>query len=162
DFRGAGIFKTTDGGANWTRLAGSANQNFYYVNDLVISPNDKNRIYAATQTGVWRTTDGGANWTRILTPLNANGELVIGGCLDLAIRTDKQSDFIFASCGTFEPATVYRNTDAAGSGTWEAALTEPEMGRTSLAIAPSNQDIIYALASSIDFGQYELGLHAVF
>src|SRR5262245_25348989 len=162
DFRGAGIFKTTDGGANWTRLDGTKNQNFYYVNDLVISPNDNSRLYAATQTGVWRSADGGANWTRVLNPQNDDGDTVIGGCLDLAIRTDRQTDFVFASCGTFEPATIYRNTDAGGAGTWESALTEQEMGRTSLAIAPSNQDFVYALASSIDFGPYELGLHAVF
>jgi len=162
DFRGAGIFKTTDGGANWSRLEGTKNQNFYYINDLVISPNDKTRLYAATQTGVWRTTDGGTTWTRVLEPKNDDSDPVVGGCLDLAIRTDKQTDFIFASCGTFEPATIYRNTDAGGSGTWEGVLTQPEMGRASLAIAPSNQEIVYALASSIDFGPYQLGLHAVF
>src|SRR5262245_58072594 len=110
DFRGAGIFKTTDGGANWTRLEGTKNENFYYINDLVVSPNNKNRIYAATQTGVWRSTDGGVNWTRVLNALNDDDNSVIGGCLDLAIRTDKQTDFVFASCGTFEPATIYRNT----------------------------------------------------
>ncbi len=162
DFRGAGIFKTVDGGANWTRLEGTKNLNFYYVNDLVISSNDKNRVYAATQTGVWRSIDGGASWTQALAAENEDGAPVIGGCLDMAIRTDRQTDFIFASCGTFEPATIYRNMDAAGNGNWESVLTRPEMGRTSLAIAPSNQDIVYALASSIDFGPFELGLHAVF
>ena len=30
--RGAGIFKTTDGGATWAQLAATANSNFYYVN----------------------------------------------------------------------------------------------------------------------------------
>jgi len=162
DFRGAGIFKTTDGGANWTRLDGTRNENFFYVNDLVVSPNDRNRVYAATRTGVWRSTDGGANWTRVLDPRNSDGDPVLGGCFDLAIRTDKQTDFIFASCGTFEPATIYRNPDAAGSGTWENALSRTGMGRASLAIAPSNQEIVYALASSIEPGPYELGLHAVF
>ncbi len=162
DFRGAGIFKTTDGGANWTRLESTRNENFFYVNDLVISPNDKNRIYAATRTGVWRSPDGGMSWTRVLEPQNDDGDVVLGGCLDLVIRTDRQTDFVLASCGTFEPATIYRNTDAAGGGNWESVLTQPGMGRTSLAIAPSNQEIVYALASSIEFGPYELGLHAVF
>jgi uncharacterized protein (TIGR03437 family) len=162
DFRGAGIFKTTDGGANWTRLDSTKNEDFFYVNDLVISPNEKNRIYAATRTGVWRSIDGGANWTRVLDPKNIDGDTVLGGCLDLAIRTDKQTDSIFASCGTFEQATIYRNTDASGSGTWESVLSRAGMGRTSLAIAPSNQEIIYALASSIASGPYELGLQAVF
>ncbi len=162
DFRGAGIFKTTNGGANWTRLDSTKNQDFYYVNDLVISPNDKNRIYAATQTGVWRSADGGTTWARALEPKNDGGDVVTAGCLDLAIRTDKQTDFVFASCGNFEPATIYRNTDAAGTGTWESVLTDPAMGRTSLAIAPSNQEIVYALAASVDFGPYADGLHAVF
>jgi uncharacterized protein (TIGR03437 family) len=162
DFRGAGIFKTTDAGANWTRLESTKNQDFFYVNDLVISPNDKNRIYAGTKTGVWRTADGGTTWTRVLEPKNQDGDLVNAGCLDLAIRTDKQTDFIFASCGNFEQATVYRNTDAAGAGTWETVLTDPDMGRASLAIAPSNQEIVYAFAASIEFGSYGDGLFAVF
>ncbi|MEP7010078.1 MAG: hypothetical protein ABJC13_07130 [Acidobacteriota bacterium] len=36
------------------------------------------------------------------------------------------------------------------------------MGRTSLALAPSNQNILYALAESLAPGDYQLGLHAVF
>ena len=160
--RGAGIFKTTDGGATWARLESANTPDFHYVNDIVISPNDRNRIYAATGTGVWRSTDGGTTWTRVLEPKNVDGDPVAGGCLDLAIRTDRQTDFLFASCGTFEPATIYRNTDAGGAGAWERVLTQPEMGRTSLAIAPSNQEVIYALAASIDVGPYADGLHAVF
>src|SRR5262249_10541518 len=34
--RGAGIFKTTDGGATWTQLAATGTPDFYFVNDLVI------------------------------------------------------------------------------------------------------------------------------
>jgi uncharacterized protein (TIGR03437 family) len=166
DFRGAGIFKTTDAGATWTRLAGTSGEDFHYVNDIVISAGDKNRVYAATRTGVWRSTDAGAAWQRTLQPLNDDGDDITGGVFDLAIRTDKtDADVLFASCGSFEQATVYRNKNAEAAGTtgWEAVLTEGGMGRTSLAIAPSNQNIVYALASSIEFGDpYELGLLAVF
>jgi photosystem II stability/assembly factor-like uncharacterized protein len=155
--RGGGIFKTTDGGFSWSLLSSTINnEDFYYVNDIVISPNNSQRVYAATRTGVWRSTNGGQSWSRALDPQ------VQGGCLDLAIRTDQGTDYIFASCGTFAQATVYRNVNAAGSGAWEAVLTEEGMGRTSLAIAPSNQNIIYALASSITPGPYNRGLHAVF
>lgn len=154
--RGAGIFKTIDGGTNWTRLNNTNNPDFYYVNDLVISPTSSDRIYAATRTGVWRSIDGGVNWTRVLETA------VAGGCLDLAIRTDQTSDYIFTACGTFQQSTVYRNTDAGGNGTWSEVLNETGMGRTSLAIAPSNQNIVYAAASSIIGGTYQNGLHAVF
>ncbi|MBI3759155.1 MAG: hypothetical protein HY269_05305 [Deltaproteobacteria bacterium] len=66
--RGAGIFKTTDGGATWTRLQSTSAEDFYYVNDLVISPTNSQRLYAATGTGVFRSLDGGASWTHILNP----------------------------------------------------------------------------------------------
>jgi photosystem II stability/assembly factor-like uncharacterized protein len=154
--RGAGIFKTTNAGATWQQLASTNTVDFHYVNKMVVSPNNGQRLYAATRTGVWRSLDGGAAWSRVLNPGAVNG------CLDLAIRTDQSTDYLFASCGTFVQATVYRNVQAEGSGAWTAVLTEVGMGRTSLAIAPSNQAIIYALASSITAGQFQHGLHAVF
>lgn len=154
--RGAGIFKTTNGGATWTHLASTNNSNFHYVNDIVVSPNNTNRVYAATRTGVWRSVDGGISWARVHNPG------INGGCLDLAIRTDQATDSVFASCGTFAQAVVYRNTDAGVTGTWTAVLTESGMGRTSLAIAPSNQNIVYALAASVATGTFNNGLHAVF
>ena len=171
DFRGAGIFKTIDGGATWSLIESTATSDFYFVNDIAISAKDKKRLYAATRTGVWRSLDGGTTWTRSLNPLNSRNQPVLGGCFDLAMRTDLETDALFAACGSFETGTVYRNPDAgriqdagadAGADGWSAVLSELDMGRTALAIAPSNQNIIYALASSIESGQFEFALHAVF
>ncbi len=154
--RGAGIFKTTDGGATWLRLEGTTGADFYYVNDLVISPTNSQRIYAATRTGVWRSMDSGATWSKVFDPqLGA-------GCLDLAIRSDQPNDFLFASCGSFQQSAVYRNPDVAGSGTWAEVLKDIGMGRTSIAISPSNQNVIYAAAASIVAGAFQDGLHAIF
>jgi len=163
--RGGGIFKTTNGGANWTFLSGTSTEDFYFVNDIVVSPNDHLRVYAATRTGVWRSTDGGASWARSFNPPSAGGGTVNGGCLDLAVRTDQTSDYLFASCGTLAQATIYRNINAGGAlnGTpWTAVFTEPQLGRTTLAIAPSDQSVIYALASSLETGNYSLGMLGVF
>ncbi|HKQ05982.1 MAG TPA: hypothetical protein VJ464_12675 [Blastocatellia bacterium] len=154
--RGAGIVKTTDGGATWTYLQSTNNSDFYFVNDLVISRNT-HRVYAGTSTGVWMSSDGGANWSSSFTNPAATKS-----CLDLAIRTDKPTDQLLAAFGNLQPATVFRNTDAAGTGVWTAVLAEPNMGRTALAIAPSNQDVVYAMAMSLAPGDYFLGLHAVF
>ncbi|MEW6207525.1 MAG: hypothetical protein AB1631_04105 [Acidobacteriota bacterium] len=160
--RGAGIYKTTDAGATWNRFASTTTTDFNYVNDIVVSRNDRQRLYAATRTGVWTSADGGENWTRSLNPLDGGGLTVLGGCLDLIMRTDQATDYLFASCGSFAQATVYRNTDAAGAGAWTPVLSETGMGRTTLAIAPSNQSVIYALAASNFAGTYNLGLLAVF
>jgi uncharacterized protein (TIGR03437 family) len=167
DLRGAGIFKSTDAGATFTRLASTTTgSDFYFVNDLVASPSNNQRLYAATRSGVWRTTDGGAMWTRVLNPLNEDGDPVTGGCLDLAIRTDKMdADVLFAACGTFEQGQIYRTTNGAGSEAWQQVLSEPLMGRTALAIAPSNQDTVYAVATVLDPSNrspYQFALHAVF
>ncbi|MEE8386124.1 MAG: hypothetical protein V3S01_09420, partial [Dehalococcoidia bacterium] len=62
--RGAGIFKTTDGGNTWTQLASTTGANWFYVNRLAISPVNGQIILAATNSGIWRTTDGGQNWTQ--------------------------------------------------------------------------------------------------
>jgi uncharacterized protein (TIGR03437 family) len=160
--RGAGIFKTTDGGTTWTRLTSTNNASFYFVNDIVVSPVSSQRVYAATSTGVWRSLDGGMSWTRVLA-LSING-----GCLDLAMRSDRPTDFLFASCGTTAgvstsvQSTIYRNTDAGDAGDWNVVHTESGMGRTSLAIAPSNQNIVYALSASNEANFKRHGLHAVF
>ena len=156
--RGAGIYKTSDGGATWIQLEATDSPTFHWVNDLLISEDDPERIYAATRTGVHLSSDGGTTWERILDPE------VNGGCLDLALRTDRPADWLFAACGTFEQATVYRRKMTA-TGEWEAVLSEPGMGRTTLAIAPSDQSVIYALSASNDPGPngvFEQGLHAVY
>ena len=74
------------------------------------------------------------------------------GAMDLVMRTDQATDYIFAAVGSFARAHIFRNTDAGGSGTWQDVFSEVNQGRTSLAIAPSNQNIIYALATCIACG----------
>jgi hypothetical protein len=157
--RGAGIFVTRNGGVTWTQLAATNSPDFQWVNDLELGVNDPARIYASTRTGVWRSTDSGATWSQLLKVD------VRGGCMDLALRPDRAEDVLFASCGSYEQATVYRFARAAERSDAEAVLSLEHMGRTSIAIAPSNPDIMYALSASNDGGpggNYRQGLHAVY
>lgn len=162
--RGAGIFRSSDGGETWRRLEGTGTPDFHFVNDLVISHINRNRIYAATRSGIMRSLDGGLSWTRVLDARS-------GGCLDLVSRTDLQTDYIFAACGTevssavpsSVQASIYRNVDAsAGLSAWVEVYSETGMGRTSLAIAPSNQNVIYAVSSESGAAGPVHSLHAVF
>ena len=160
--RGAGIFKSVNAGVTWTALANTTSSpDFYYVNKIAVSKVNSSHVYAATKSGIWRSMDGGNTWTWVLNSTSNNG------CFDLAMRTDQTTDYIFGSCGTgfgptYPPAQIYRNTDAAGTGTWTSVYTETKMGLTSLAIAPSNQNIIYAMSTSLESGNYNVGLLAVF
>ena len=148
--RGAGIFKTTNAGANWTRLAATAsNADFFFISDIVVSPANPQHVYAATRSGVWRSLDGGTSWNQALVSNVANGA---NGAMDLVVRTDQATDYIFAAVGTFSRSHIFRNTDAGGAGTWVDVYSEVNQGRTTLAIAPSNQNVIYAMAACISCG----------
>ncbi len=179
--QGAGIFKSTDAGATWNRLASTANNvNFNFVNDIVVgNGTNTQHVYAATRTGVWRSLDGGTTWAMIMNvPTVAGSATGVRGAMDLVMRTDQATDYLFVAAGTAfatgEPQShIYRNTDAANAvtvatgntaaaGSFTDVYTEVNMGRTSLAIAPSNQNVIYAMSDSIGAGNYLLGLLGVF
>ncbi len=71
-----GVFKTTDGGANWTRT--SPDQSNF--RDVKMKPADHTVAYATSNTGFYRSEDSGGTWTRIGTDqgLTAPGRKVIG------------------------------------------------------------------------------------
>ena len=158
--RGGGIFVTRNGGGSWQQLPAT--------DDAGLSLGQRSRArrqrHAAHLRGdahrrlaIARTA---ARPGRGCSTVN-----VRGGCLDLALRPDRTEDVLFASCGSYEQATVYRFPRAADRSDVEVVLREPDMGRTSLAIAPSNPDVMYALAASNDDGpggNYRQGLLAVY
>lgn len=59
-----GIFKTTNGGDNWSESnSGIASK---FTLSVWIDPLDAHNLYAGTSTsGVYRSTDGGATWTQL-------------------------------------------------------------------------------------------------
>ena len=76
--RGAGVWKTTNGGVSFTRLASTTS--FYYINDIVVrNESGTSVVYAAADgryyNGMWhghndaglqRSTNGGTSWTQVL------------------------------------------------------------------------------------------------
>lgn len=155
--RGAGILKSTDGGETWTQLPSTRTPDFFYVQKIVMSRGSSQRLYAATRTGVFRSTDGGGTWAKV------HDGTAVNGCMDLAIQTDRALAFVFAACGTFAQARVVRAVDTAATPqAWSTVFSPAGMGRTSLAIAPSNQNIIYAMAAQVGGGTFADGLHGVY
>ncbi len=157
--QGLGIWKSTDGGVNWTRLVSTAN--FNYINDLLIDGNGnllaavRERVNAAK--GIFRSTDGGNTWTPTLgglintnTPYGADIELAANGDVYACLGTINTGGGIYISDFSINGA----NTGA--PGTW-TDITPNSAGtivggggwyRVELACAPSNANIAYALFQS--------------
>jgi len=145
--QGLGIFKSTDAGASWTFLTDTS-AGFEYVQQIVISPNDSNRLYAGTRTGVWRSDDAGATWDIVLAnPTYASGPSstvgCIVGCTDLVVRNDTNPDTLFAAFGSLQSDGLYRSSN--GGDSWLQYSVPTNQGRCSIALAPSDQDTMYLL-----------------
>jgi len=157
-YDGAGVFRTTDGGANWTSLGLAATAR---IARIAIDPTDPQKLFVAAMgtqfstgpdRGLYRSTDGGANWTKVLFVSDSTG------CCDVEINP-VHPDTVF--CATWERVRrytyrraygpecgIWRSID--GGTTWTKLLggglptPDDDMGRIGIAIAPSQPSTIYA------------------
>ena len=143
--RGAGIFKSTDAGVTWTQLAGTNTSDFYYSMRVMVSPRNVNRIYTATRTGFWRSIDGGTSWTKLF------DATAVAGCTDTAMQVNRASGYVFVSCGNIAQGTIYRGLDS-NTSTFSSVMSLAGQGRSSLALAPSNESILYVMSAQATNG----------
>ncbi len=128
-FTGDGLYKSTDAGATWTKIA-TRSEVGDNIDQIWIRPDDPNVIFVASNRGLARSTDGGATWSWVITDNDVTS---------LAVRSDDY-DHMFA--GVYSEG-VYESTD--GGTTWSVVTDLPTSGirRIEMAISPSNPDIMY-------------------
>lgn len=129
--RGAGIFKSLDGGATWTQLASTNSPDWYFVNRLAISHADPQTLLAATSTGIYRSTNGGASWTRTYSEF----------AYDVQFHP---TDATRAVAGLHEFGALY-STD--GGVSWNTAAGLNNGHRVEIRYARGNPAIVYAARS---------------
>jgi len=153
---GNGIFKSTDNGASWQPLAytqgGSPahlQEIFQGVWRIVTDPvrMDKDIVYAACYGAIMRSEDGGMSWDVVL------GDLVNKSfSTDLAITSD---GVIYAAlsnfCFSVQPpgkAGIWRSTNGVDWVQITPAGFPQDNRVTRLALAPSNENIMYVFTES--------------
>jgi hypothetical protein len=132
---GAGILRSSDGGASWSTLCTSpfVGQGFY---DLVVDRANGQHLLAGTTGGLYESADGGVTWTRRRTARTWSISMAPAGGAGAEV---------LAACGD----GLQRSTN--GGTTWTAvALPGAPAGfdRLAVAIAPSNPDVAYAWGAS--------------
>jgi Bacterial Ig-like domain len=149
--RGAGVFKSTDGGVTWSQLAATTPSsdvnsdayNWFYVNRLAMA-GDGSAILAATRGyysnsgGIYRSTDGGATWS-----------LVYSGVMAWDIHYDPNDPGkAVASATTYNSSLgqwqsfLLKSVD--GGRTWSIGGSFVSNSRIELAYARSNSQTVYA------------------
>ncbi len=167
---GDGVFKSTDGGKSWSRLASTVrNQphtfasDFTYIHKIVTDPTKTDDVvYAATYGGIYRSANGGETWTAVL-----------GGNTDASQNKANYTDVVITSTGVLYAAIslsgvgainpvagFFRSTDGI---TW-TNITMPDAptrsGRMNLGIAPSNENVMYVIAQTPGTGFRPAGSNA--
>jgi photosystem II stability/assembly factor-like uncharacterized protein len=141
-YRGDGIFKSIDNGESWSLLPATvsgtpdATDSFDFVWKLATF--GENGLYAATSTGLHKSIDGGISWQHVLD----FGENYTS--YDIALTS--QEICYLAVGGKGIDNGIYRSSDG---DNWEdiTPVDWPDTtNRSVIAIAPSNENIIYFFA----------------
>lgn len=155
-YSGNGVYKSTDNGETWSRLAASnatALETFStatdFVNKVIVDPTT-GYVYIACPATILRSTDGGATWGTVL-----SGTLV---------NSSQFTDIVVTSTGRFYAGFGGTNSVGADgvwtsttgdSGSWTRIAgpagtptgwsANAAYGRVVLGIAPSHEAIVYVL-----------------
>jgi photosystem II stability/assembly factor-like uncharacterized protein len=155
---GIGIYKSTNGGRSWQLLASTASNTpqtqegiFDLVFNLALNPANltQEEVYAACSGVIMRTRDGGTTWQPVIDG-RINGAL--GGNSDVAVSNDGQ--YFYAALSGSRPAGIRGINFSTDGTTWtnitpDGFITPNNMGKMTLAISPSNPEIMYVLATNL-------------
>lgn len=164
---GKGIYKSIDGGKNWTLMGLEATKT---IHRIIIHRDNPDIVFVAAmgsiwgsneERGVYRTKDGGKTWEKVL--YNNN----LTGCADL-VTDPSNPDKLIAAMWEYHREPWFFTSGGEGSGlyvsfdggdTWkkrtdEDGLPKGELGRIGLAISHSSPNVIYALVEAKKNGLY--------
>ncbi|HXG95916.1 MAG TPA: hypothetical protein VNJ06_02245 [Gemmatimonadales bacterium] len=159
---GNGVYKSTDAGSTWTHLGLADTQ---HIGKIAVDPKNPDVVFVAAighlyaanpERGVFRSKDGGRTWQKVLYKDENVGavEVVIDPTDSRVVyaglwNTRRPPWFTYAP--TNGPGGgIYKSTD--GGSTWNqltAGLPPAGIGRTGIAVAPSNPRRVYTVVDCL-------------
>jgi len=112
-----GLYKSTDGGANWTKLGGGLPTGLFGKSNIAVTAADPQRVYALIEAkpggGFYRSNDAGATWKLMST----NPQLITRPFYYTTLGADPtNADVLYGGAENF-----YKSTD--GGATWRTVRT---------------------------------------
>ena len=151
NFRGDGIFRSTDNGLTWSIISSTAtntpqsfDQVFDYVHNIAIdiSNTSQDEIYVAASNTIQRTTNGGTSWSTAL------GSFSGSFISDVQVTT---GGVVYAAISQYPGNTdkgIWRSPDGVTWTNISDGVTDfptTQFGRITIGIAPSDEDVVYFL-----------------
>ena len=153
---GDGLYKSTDGGSNWTKLGFEKSER---IASIIVNPKNPQEVYVGVlgalwsdseERGVYKSTDGGATWSKVLYVDQTTG------CADMAMDPNDPNT-LYASMWEFrrtawsfnsggDKSALYKSTD--GGKSWNKihnGFPKGKLGRLAIAVAPSNPQVLYTV-----------------
>lgn len=151
---GTGILKSTDRGQTWTRPITLGKSRA--VTSILVDPGNTSLLLVGTDAGLFRSTDAGENYAPVSLP--SGNPKTIG---DITWIDDNRLVLAVSNRITFGEflggANILVSPDQ--GATWKPAQglgPRDSILRFSLAAAPSDRDVLYALASNTDGHLFEI------
>ena len=144
-----GVWKTTDGGANWAPLFDK--ESISSIGAVAVAPSDHNVVYVGTGeaavrgnisygAGVYKSVDAGKSWKNIgLKDTRHIGALIVD---------PKNADIVLVAAlghafGPNQERGIFRTTD--GGKTWTKVLSKDEnTGGIDVVFDPHNSNVVFA------------------
>jgi photosystem II stability/assembly factor-like uncharacterized protein len=153
---GSGIFKTVDGGKNWTHVWKQRGQ----IGTMVVHPTNPDIAFAAVlgrpfganpERGVYRTKDGGKTWDQVLKKDADSGASDIAmdpsnpAILFAGFWQARRYPWEMTSGGPGSGLYVSRDGGDSWTQLTKSGLPEGTWGKVGVAVAPSDPRRVYAL-----------------
>lgn len=145
---GVGVFKSTDGGSSWTNIAGAGTVGSH-ISQISIDPLHTGTLYLSGSAGVFRSANAGGTWTSTASGSNANCVLV----------NPLNPLVLYTTTGGYTADVVKKSTDGGLTWTVITAGLPASLGRTQLALAPGDTNVVYASIANPGSPYGVLGLY---
>lgn len=157
---GGGVYKSTDGGLTWQLMGLEKTET---IGRIAVHPTNPDIVYVAALGAIWRsnperglykTTDGGRTWQLVKFVSDR------AGFVDVALDPSNP-DIVWAASWERVRGPYFLRSGGPGSALWRSSdggrtwteikgggFPETMKGRISIAIAPSNPQIVYAMVEA--------------